>query len=457
MVSRRAVATIFALVLTASATGTPRAALAADPVIVGAGDIADCTTTKDSATAALLDKIAGTVVTLGDNVYTSGTAAQFRDCYGPTWGRHKARTRPAAGNHDYRTAGASGYFGYFGASAGDPAKGYYSYDLGTWHIIVLNSNCAAVGGCLATSAQGGWLRANLAANLGKDVLAYWHHPRYSSGQHGGSGSMQAFWEILYAAGADVILNGHDHDYERFARQDPWGRVDAPFGIRQFVVGTGGTGLRSRGATAANSQVFSSTHGVLKLTLRPGAYDWSFVPIAGGTFRDQGSTSTHGAPPKRTTSSFAITADAYVDQGHPGTNYGGATRLRIDGDAGGGADRHAYLKASVSGISGRVDRAALRLWVADPTTNGPKVYPTTTTWAGGKITWRNRPSATGPAASDAGAIAAGTWVELDVTAIVRGNGTFGFLVAPTSANGLDVESLQGGHPPRLIVQTVPAGS
>jgi hypothetical protein len=429
-------------------------ARAADPVIVGAGDIADCTTTSDSATAALLDRIAGTVFTLGDNVYTSGTAAEFRDCYAPTWGRHRARTKPAAGNHDYKTAGATGYFGYFGANAGDPKKGYYSYDLGTWHIVVLNSNCGAVGGCHATSPQGGWLRANLAANLDKDVLAYFHHPRFSSGMHGGSASMQAFWEILYAAGADVILNGHDHDYERFARQDPWARPDSAHGIRQFVVGTGGTYLRPRASTAANSQVFSTTYGVLRLTLRDGAYDWAFEPIAGSSFRDAGTTATHDAPPPRTSATFAITGDAYVDQARPSTNFGSATRLLVDGDTGRGLDRHAYLKTRVSGISGIVDRAVLRLWVTNTTKDGPRVQPTTTTWSGGSITWRNRPAATGHSSSDAGRIAAGGWVDLDVTTIVRADGAYGFLLHPTSGDGLSLESLQGPHPPRLIVQTVP---
>ncbi len=428
---------------------------AADPVIVGAGDIGDCTTTRDSATANLLDGIPGTVVTLGDNAYTSGTAAQFASCYEPTWGRHKARTRPAPGNHDYLTAGASGYFGYFGASAGDPAKGYYSYDLGTWHIVVLNSNCAAVGGCHATSPQGGWLRANLAANMDKDVLAYWHHPRFSSGMHGGATGMQAFWEILYAAGADVILNGHDHDYERFARQDPWGRRDDPFGIREFVVGTGGTALRPRASIAPNSQVFSTTYGVLRLTLRKAAYDWAFEPVAGSTFRDSGTTATHGAPPTRTTRSFAVTSDATVDQARPTTNYGGSSRLLVDGDTGRGLDRQAYLKATVTGLAGVVDRAVLRLWVTNATKDGPRVYPTTSTWSGGSITWKDRPATTGPMASDAGAIAAGTWVDLDVTSIVRRSGTFGFVLRPTSGDGLAVESLQGAHRPHLVVQTVPA--
>jgi Calcineurin-like phosphoesterase len=437
----------------------PVRTLATDPVLVGAGDIADCTTTKDSATANLLDGIGGTVFTLGDNTYTVGSPKQFQDCYGPTWGRAaiKARTKPTAGNHDYLTAAAAGYYGYFGAAAGDPKKGYYSYDLGSWHIVVLNSNCAAVGGCQATSPQGGWLRANLAANMDKDVLAYWHHPRFSSGQHGDSTAMQAFWEILYAAGADVVLNGHDHDYERFARQDPWGRSDARYGIREFVVGTGGTALRPRASTAANSQVFSTTYGVLRLTLRPGAYDWSFEPIADSTFRDRGTTPTHGPPPRWTTATFPVTSDTYVDQGHPSTTYGGATRLRVDADTGSGLDRHAYIKVTASGLSGTVDRAALRLWVTNGTRDGPRVYPTTTSWSGGSMTWRNRPRATGPPASDAGAIMTGAWVELDVTSIVHGNGTFGFLVSPTSGDGLDVDSLQGGHPPRLIVQTGAPGA
>jgi hypothetical protein len=455
MPARPRLAAALALLLVAGAAVAPASVAAADPVLVGAGDIADCSTTKDSASAALIDDIPGTVVTLGDNAYDSGTAAEFRDCYGPTWGRFKARTRPAPGNHDYLTAGASGYFGYFGASAGDPKKGYYSYDLGTWHVIVLNSNCSAIGGCGFTSPQAAWLRSDLGANKGQDVLAYWHHPRFSSGEHGGAPAVQAFWEILYAAGADVILNGHDHDYERFARQDPWGRADTPFGIRAFVVGTGGAESRGRGSTAANSQVFTSTFGVLKLTLHKGSYDWAFQPIAGSSFRDSGTTATHGAPPSRTTRTFAITDDTYADQGHPGTNYGSATLLRIDNDAGGGVDRQAYVKATVSGLSGRVDRAALRFWVADPTTDGPRVYPTSTSWSGGSLTWSNRPAATGPAASDAGAIPSGAWVDLDVTAIVRTNGTYGFLLAPTSANGLDLESRQSAHRPQLIVQTVPA--
>jgi len=308
------------------------AAAAEDPVIVAAGDIGDCATTGDEATAVLLDGIPGTVVALGDIAYPDGTAANFRDCYAPTWGRHRARTRPAVGNHEYKsTSAASPYFDYFGSSAGPRGKGWYSYDLGAWHVVVLNSNCAFVGGCGPSSAQVTWLKADLAANAGDHVLAYFHHPRYSSGKHGNEGAVQTLWEVLYAAGAELVLNGHDHSYERFAPQDPWGRADAIFGIREFVVGTGGTALRPKSRNVANSEVFSATHGVLKLTLRADGFDWAFVPIAGKTFTDTGSGTTHGQPPPRTRRAFSATGDTWVDQAHPTRNYGHATTLVIDGD------------------------------------------------------------------------------------------------------------------------------
>ncbi len=278
---------IFAgLIIILSSSGN--SAFANTAVLVGAGDIAGCGSQKDEETATLLDNIAGTVFTLGDNVYPDGTNLQFSDCYDPTWGRHKARTRPSPGNHDYHTSGASGYFNYFGAAAGDVGKGYYSYDVGDWHIIVLNSECAEVGGCDSGSAQWQWLQADLAANPKACTLAYWHHPRFSSGRHGNSTRSQDFWQLLYAAGADIVLNGHDHTYERFAPQDPSGNADPGRGIREFVVGTGGAGLYSFGTPEPNSEVRENdTHGVLKLTLHPSSYDWEFIPIAGQTFTDSG--------------------------------------------------------------------------------------------------------------------------------------------------------------------------
>lgn len=263
----------------------------AGSVLLAAGDIAVCATSFDEATANLLDGQAGTVATLGDLAYNDGTTAEFNNCYEPSWGRHKGRTKPSPGNHEYNTAGAAGYYGYFGAAAGDPTKGYYSYDLGDWHIVVLNSNCSFVA-CAAGSAQEVWLRADLAATSKPCILAYWHHPRFSSdATHGNNASMAAFWNALYAARADIVLNGHAHTYERFAKQNP-SQGAAADGIRAFVVGTGGKSpFYSWSTIQANSQVRNNTtHGVLKLTLGSSAYSWQFLPVAGSTFTDTGSGS-----------------------------------------------------------------------------------------------------------------------------------------------------------------------
>lgn len=301
MAMRRTLVVALVVAAFAPLVGTPRPAAAADPVLVGAGDIADCSTSADSATARLLDRLPGTVFALGDNAYPRGSRRDFRRCYGPTWGRHERRTRPALGNHEYLTPRADGYFDFFDPDPGARGRGWYSYDRGTWHIVVLNSNCAEVG-CGPRSRQVRWLRRDLAANTRRNVLAYWHHPRFSSGAHGDDTSVRTFWDVLYAHGADVVLNGHDHDYERFAPQDPRGRADPRYGIRQFVVGTGGARLRGRSSTAANSEVFASTLGVLRLVLRADSYAWRFVPIAGRSFRDAGSARTHGPPkgPRATT-------------------------------------------------------------------------------------------------------------------------------------------------------------
>jgi len=259
---------------------------------VGAGDIANCSRTQDESTAQLLDGISGTVFTLGDDAYPDGTLAQFTDCYGPTWGRHKNRTRPSPGNHDYHTAGAAGYYTYFGAAASpldtnctSDCKGYYSYNLGAWHIIALNSEIDHATG----SVQEQWLRADLAGNQSMCTLTYWHKPRFSSGRHGNNSGVQPFWQALYDYGADVVLSGHDHTYERFTPQSPTGQADPTRGIREFVVGTGGAGLYPFPAIQPNSEVReNTTWGVLKLTLHATSYNWEFVPIAGQTFTDSGS-------------------------------------------------------------------------------------------------------------------------------------------------------------------------
>ena len=273
--------------------------------VLAAGDIASCGYERDEQTAALLDGLEGIVLTLGDNAYGQGTAAQFANCYGPTWGRHKARTRPATGNHDYETAGAAGYFGYFGAAAGPAPQGWYSFDYGGWHLVALNSNCAAIGGCGRSSPQGLWLEADLDANPSRCTLAYWHHPRFaSSSNHGSSPLTRELWAILQEHGADVALVGHDHNYERFAPQDADGVAD-PLGIREFVVGTGGAGLYAMGAPEPNSEVRDDTsHGVISLDLAPDGYAWQFHPIAGQTFTDSGVASCVAFEPELSVASPA---------------------------------------------------------------------------------------------------------------------------------------------------------
>jgi acid phosphatase type 7 len=233
------------------------------------------------------------VLTLGDTQYEESTLEQFMASYDLSWGKYKAITYPAVGNHEYLTADASGYYSYFGAAAGDPSKGYYSYDLGAWHIVALNSNCNKVGGCEADSPQGQWLKADLAAHPNTCTLAYWHHPRFSSGHHGSDAGYVDFWETLQQAGAEIVLVGHDHNYERFAPQDASGNADPEHGLRQFVVGTGGKGLRPFELVQANSEVRNGeVYGLLKLTLEPSSYAWEFVPEAGAIFTDVGSSSCH---------------------------------------------------------------------------------------------------------------------------------------------------------------------
>lgn len=266
-----------------------------DPVLVGAGDVAACIDLAGAeATAKLLDSIPGVVFTTGDNAYESGTAEEFKNCYQPTWGRHKERTRPSVGNHEFHSDRATPYFGYFGASAGDPTQGYYSYELGTWHIVVLNSECVEVGGCQQGSREERWLISDLDAHPSRCILAYWHKPLFSSGaKHGNDPEMKAFWIDLYKYKATVVINGHDHDYERFATQDPDGKPDPTRGIREFVAGTGGRNHRPFAAPLPTSEVRNAdTFGVLKMTLHPNAYEWEFIPEAGKTFRDSGAGSCH---------------------------------------------------------------------------------------------------------------------------------------------------------------------
>ncbi len=272
----------------------------ASPPLVGetllaVGDIATCTSTGDEQSAAVASAVPGTVITLGDNVYQNGTAQEFAQCYDPSWGGAlKARTRPSAGNHDYNTANATGYYGYFGAAAGDPSKGYYTFTVGTWRLIALNSNCAAIGGCGAGSPQELWLRQTLATSSEQCTLAYWHHPLFSSSSGSGAvTAVQPLYQALYDYNADLVLVGHAHNYERFAPQTSAGVRDDARGIREFVVGTGGADVVGFSTPKANSEVRNTgTFGVMKLTLGTGAYEWKFLPVAGKTFTDSGRTDCH---------------------------------------------------------------------------------------------------------------------------------------------------------------------
>jgi hypothetical protein len=256
-------------------------------VLVGAGDIGVCDLPGAAATATLLDAIPGTVFTAGDNAYFSGTPDEFQRCYAPSWGRHRSRTRPTPGNHDYGTAGAAGYFAYFGPNAGDPGLGYYSFNAGSWHIVSLNSNIPAGEG----SAQYQWLAADLAETPSRCLAAVWHHPLYSSAENGSQPMMRAIWTLLQQAGAEFVVSGHDHVYERFAPQDASGQRVAT-GVRQFVAGTGGAALYAFRAPLPASEVRASTWGVLKLTLNDGSYMWEFVGVAGSGFTDAGIDSCH---------------------------------------------------------------------------------------------------------------------------------------------------------------------
>ncbi|NNG25233.1 alkaline phosphatase [Massilia sp. ML15P13] len=276
-------------------------AMAADYTVYAAGDIARCKHPDPrwsgaAATATLVEGLLradpqSAVLSLGDHTYPRGTAAEFRDCYGPTWGRFRERTWPTPGNHEYATAGARPYFDYFGERAG---RGYYSLRLGSWLVISLDSNLKGA----RHAAQIDWLRVELKQRQDACTLAFWHHPLYSSGGHPPPGRMRDAYALLHAAGAELVLSGHDHDYERFAPQDADGRIDRKRGVRQFVVGTGGAYATPFVFFAPNSEMREASYdGVLALRLLEGAYEWRFLPadpgkVPAGARLDQGRSSCH---------------------------------------------------------------------------------------------------------------------------------------------------------------------
>jgi acid phosphatase type 7 len=270
--------------------------ISTENTLIAAGDIASCEESGDEQTAKLiqgmLEKTPATVAALGDLVYPTGKLETYKNCYGPNWGQFLKQTKAAIGNHDYSGGTSQGYAAYFGTAAGPNPEHYYSYDLGKWHVIVLNSNCWAVGGCESGSKQYKWLQADLEENLSNCTLAYWHHPRFSSALHGNNNFMQDVWALLANSGVELVLNGHDHDYERFAPLNAAGKPSEK-GTREFVVGTGGKNEYPFLITKPGSQIRKTgTFGVLELKLKASSYDWKFVPGAGKTFTDSGSTNCY---------------------------------------------------------------------------------------------------------------------------------------------------------------------
>jgi hypothetical protein len=491
---------------------TAAAPAAADPVIAAAGDygcdpsdahyndldgtISPNACKQKSTSDLLIGGNFNAVLALGDQ-HWCGSLAEYQQAYDPTWGRVKSITHPVPGNHEYITTGtsfptvgcdstnadAAGYFSYFGSAAGTAGQGWYSFDLGAWHLIALNSNCGNVGGCNAGSAQGKWLAADLAAHPSQCILAYWHIPLFSSGGRAAVNSLP-FWQQLYAAHADVVLDGHDHIYERFNPQDPKGAADPANGIREFLVGTGGANHTSIAAVAANSVVRdTTTFGVLALTLHPGGYSWQFEPAAGtGTFTDAGSATCHSAgagstptPPTSATptatgatptptapatptptpaptvpgrSTFVPIADSYTDASAPAANRGKATTLRVDASP----VVRSYLRFSVTGLGGPVTGATLRLWANGAQSTGYDAYSVSdVTWSETAITNANAPPF-GARLGSSGPVTAGSWTSVDVASAVAGNGTFSFGLSTTSNTALSICSREGVYAAQLVVTT-----
>jgi hypothetical protein len=486
-----------------------------DPVIAAAGDIA-CDPAEPSFNGgqgtsgschqrATSDLMVGAglaaVLPLGDNQYYCGSYGAFVGSYDLSWGRLKTVTYPAVGNHEYLThggskpstgcdasnAGAAGYFRYFGGAAGDPAKGYYSFDIGAWHLVALNTQCSAAGGCSTSSPQGKWLAADLDAHPNQCTLAYFHIPLFSSGGRASSNST-SLWQILYGHHADLVLNGHDHIYERFAPQTPTGVADQANGIREFIVGTGGANLTSMASIAANSVVHDNkTYGVLAMTLHPSSYDWQFVPEAGKTFSDSGTAPCHqsggapaptptptatptagptatstaspsGAPTPTPTAAptpsevltLAPVADSYVDTSNPNANYGKSTSLRFDGSP----IVRSYLAFSLAGVPGTIIRATLRVYANTASSAGYTVGGVSGSWTETGITAANAPPV-GPTIGSSGAFGADTWTSVDVTALLAG-GQLSLALSGINVTAVRLSSRESGSAtaPQLVLEIAP---
>ena len=493
---------------------TASVAVGADPVIAAAGDIA-CDPLNanynggngkngNCAELATSNLLVGhgysAVLSLGDNQYFCGALGAFQQSYDPSWGRVKSITRPVPGNHEFLTSpdtspstgcdqsnlNAAGYFDYFGSRAGTSGQGWYSFDVGAWHLIALNSNCTNIGGCGPSSAEGKFLAADLAAHKNQCLLAYWHIPLFSSGGRAATNS-QAFWDVLYAAHADLVLDGHDHIYERFAPQTNKGAADPVNGITQITVGTGGANHTSIASVVPNSVVRNtSSFGILAVTLHSNSYSWKFLP-ATGSFTDSGSATCHNtasatptasataktsatpttsasgtagftptaSPTSTATGSGPTTtvvpiADSYVDTSQPTVNFGSSTAIRTDGSP----VVNGYLRFSVAGLSGTVTSATLRIFANSAQSTGYTAFKVTdNTWGETTITASNAPPF-GSSLGSSGPIAAGTWTSVNVTPAVAANGTYSFGISTTNSTAVSLSSRSGANPPQLVITTKP---
>jgi calcineurin-like phosphoesterase family protein len=471
---------------------------ASDPVIAAAGDIA-CDPASTSfnngegnpsscrqkyTSDLLMNADLAAVLPLGDVQYECGGYKAFLQSYDPSWGRVKSISHPVVGNHEYLTSdgtdctsyneGAVGYFTYFGSGAGEPTQGYYSYDIGYWHLVALNSNCGDAGGCGDGSPQAMWLAADLAAHPALCTLAYWHIPLFSSGGRTASNT-QLIWQILYNHDVDVILNGHDHIYERFAPQTPDGTLDMEHGIREFVVGTGGANLTEIETIAVNSEVRNNdTYGVLKLTLHPASYDWQFVPEAGKTFTDSGTGKCHGdiqavTPPSALTQmatsflqtvvptpattafTFAPVADAYISKPKPNSNFGASNMLRLYGGPLGAS----YLRFDIQNLPATVVRVTLRLYANNPSVSGYQVRAVSNNaWSESTITYENSPPI-GELIISSEPFEAKQWTNVDLTSLVRGNGMYSIVLITFNGTPFSLASRDAISPyrPQLVVDVL----
>lgn len=471
---------------------------AGDPVIAAAGDIAcdpaspsfndgegnQLTCRQQYTSDLLIDAGLTAVLPLGDVQYHCGGYQAFLQSYDRSWGRVKDISRPVVGNHEYllgggtdcsdANEGAAGYFSYFGSAAGSPTQGYYSYDIGAWHLIALNSNCNDAGGCEQGSPQAIWLANDLDSHRNLCTLAYWHIPLFSSGGRTADNT-RVLWQILYDRDVELILNGHDHTYERFAPQAPDGTLDLTRGIRQFVVGTGGSNLTQFETIAANSEVRNNdTYGVLKLTLHPTSYDWEFVPEAGKTFTDTGSEQCHGTgsvsipqagsthdvmpvptltpvPPATSAFTYTAVADAYISKTLPMANFGTSNMLRVYGGPLGAS----YLRFTIRDLPGTIQSVTLRLYAHTSSKAGYQVRTMAhTDWSESTITYGNAPPI-GDLIAISESFEAKQWTSVDVSSLVRGNGTYDFVLFTFDGAPLSLASRNAIAPyaPQLVVNVI----